>query len=836
MSVRGAEWISDRSRDNSPAGHNSPDGPDGLSGKRSSKKRKVLSCYACRNRKMKCDRVLPVCGRCQRTGRADQCTYDPRLLEEPHANGGAHADGGVSFTLSERNANDFTSADSSDALQWKVRIQERRIAMLERKLATMDSARNPSQYEDVSPEEPEIKEEMMFRGKGFKTQFHGVTSVMSMIVRYHELQTFTREALKFDHSIMRVKTDFKSFRDRRKKAINEQDVRIFGTDEEIFAALPDRSILDVQAALYFHTWEASYRILHEPSFWKEYHVFWEQRPGNKDQASFAVMLVLIVAITKCLTPKDDVFIGDTTADRQAAANLIDMCESWINQQPRKRLTLPFFQLQCLSLLAKRVNCVKLKQDWVTSGDVLRLALASGMHRDPSLLASGRISEFEKEMKRRLWVTIMEFELQSSAESGLQSALTGLYFDTRAPANLPDDAFTTESQQLPTSQPSEQFTSASYISVALKSLPLRINLTQLLNTPSSDLQYSDILHFGAQIHSAISSLPTWDDDRAALPSALLRLQLRQYLLVLHKPYAKLAPRNDRYMYSFTTVVDTCSSIIATHDRLLSRRILALNNFRNDVLRVGLTLSQVVYENCVRYMVKQSSAPPPTTTETPFADPPHPQPPHLPSAKHQTPPDNPPPLYLAVLPQTPFLAKTLCTTSLDILERTRQLFEQKVMRLGTGYMEYWILSAAVGMLPPPPSPATSIAYVTNACDDILSRCKKTLNHFMMLASRVLALQRDQGDSFAVSLRSTMASVSPSEEGRTPGVNTGSFGGGGGMSMETGNASFPALAGMGMGAAEGGTKDFGHPFDMLQDMQDDVNGWSFPDFWAFDLGDDF
>jgi hypothetical protein len=63
---------------------------------------------------------------------------------------------------------------------------------------------------------------MMFRGKGFKTQFNGSTSVMSTIAQvelllstachvltlfqFRELQAFTREALTIDHSIMRVKT------------------------------------------------------------------------------------------------------------------------------------------------------------------------------------------------------------------------------------------------------------------------------------------------------------------------------------------------------------------------------------------------------------------------------------------------------------------------------------------------------------------------------------------------------------------------------------------------------------------------------------------------------
>jgi hypothetical protein len=636
---------------------------------------------------------------------------------------------------------------------------------------------------------------------------------------------------------MRVKTDFKMFRERRKQAGKEQGIRTYGTDADILAVLPERSVVDVRAALYFQTWETTYRILHEPSFWAEYHQFWEQRSNDKDHMGFAVMLVLIVAVTKCLTPKDDVFIGDTTADRQEASNLIDICESWTNQQNRKRVTLPFLQLQCLMLLAKRVNCVMLKQDWVASGDLLRLALASGMHRDPSLLGEGRISDFDKEMKKRLWITVMELELQSSVESGLQSGLTGLYFDTPAPANLSDDAFTKETQQLLPSQPIEHFTSASYLIASLKSLPLRIHLTQLLNTPSSDLHYPDVLHYDAQIHAAISSLPHWDVDRAAIPSALLQLQLRQYLLILHKPYAKLTPRNERFMYSFTTCVDVCSSMIATHDTLISKGILVLNNFRNDVIRVALTLSQVVYENSARYGPIKSAvlATAHAQHETHFADPQT-----LPTDtgnKRWGPPDTA--LYLATLPAQPYLAKTLCTSSIDLLERARQLFEQKVFRLGTGYMEYWLISAAVGMLPPPPSPATSIAYINNANDDIISRCRKTLDCFTQLAFRVLALQRDPENSLASSLRTTMASASPSE-GRTstPGMDLGIGGNGIGGSpmMNAGNTSgFTPMNG-GSGVI-GGEKDLaGGPFDMMQDMGIDMSGWNFPDLWAFDLGGDF
>lgn len=639
--------------------------------------------------------------------------------------------------------------------------------------------------------------------------------------------------------------------------MKEKIARTYGTDEEIFALLPSKHEADVQVALYFRTWETTYRILHEPTFWQEYNSFWDRR--DEKQAGFATILILIIAITKCSTVKDDVFVGDSTSDRDAASNHIETCEIWLNRLPRKRLTLPFFQLQCLALLAKRVNCVKLKQDWLTAGDVMRLALASGMHRDPSLLATGRISEYEKEMKKRLWYTIAELEIQSSIDSGLQSSLTGLYFDTPAPSNLPDEAFSLETKELPAGRPIEYFTSTSYLITALRSLPLRIHLTKILNDPSSHLQYTDVLHYDEQIASTLDELPAWSDPRATTPVALLGLQLRQYLLVLHKPYARLASKEKRFAYSYTASVDAADSIITTHDDLAAQGSLILNHFRNDVVRVGMALSQIAALNCARHDISLATLPP-MRGQTHFADPSR----HiadLPVTNTGVPFGNKggfapasPQLYLAVLPQD-FLARTLIKASIEILERTLQLFERKVMRVGTGYMEYWLLSAAIGMLPPltpPPRTSSSIAHRISSEDEVRERCKTALDRFTSLAFRVLAMQRDPQNSLAVGLRASISGSSPSDV-RTPSESrgtilssraAGSFGmkGVGAFASNTSHSSqgmigdmpFPSMNGDGAGMK--GPDLMSGSFDPLEDMGVDLSGWTFPDFWTFDLAGDF
>ena len=645
-----------------------------------------------------------------------------------------------------------------------------------------------------------------------------------------------------------VKQDFKRFRDRRKTLVKEKIARTYGTDEEVFALLPPKHEADVEVAYYFHTWETTYRIIHEPTFWQEYTDFWTNQSNETKNASFATVLLLIITITKCLRVKEDTFVGDSTSDRDAASNIIETCEMWINRQPRKRLTLPFFQLQCLALLAKRTNCVKLKQDWLTAGDVMRLALASGMHRDPALLATGRISEYEKEMKKRLWYTIAELEVQSSFDNGLQSSLSGLYFDTPAPSNLPDESFSIETKEMPASRPLEHFTSTSYLITASRSLRLRIQLTQLLNDPSCPLQYSDVLLHDEQIASSISELPTWSDTRATVPIALIGLQLRQYLLVLHKPFAK-RESSTQYRYSFTACIEAASSMISTHDDLASQGILVLNHLRSDIIRVGMTLSQIAALNCARQEV-QSIVPPLMRNQTHFTDPSrHIADLSIPMAFASkggfAPPSHQ--LYLAVLPHE-LLPRTLVKTCIELLERTMYLFERKVMRLGTGYMEYWILSAAIGMLPPltpPPRTTSSIAHRMSNEDEMRERCKSALDRFTALAFRILAMQRDPENSLAIGLRASISSGSPSEV-RTPSDSrgtilssraAGSFGTKG-VGAFANSANYSGGGGMGdmSFSASKGPDLMDSMFNPLEDMGVDLSGWTFPDFWTFDLAGDY
>lgn len=57
--------------------------PDGTGGSDRKRRRKVLSCYDCRRRKLQCDRALPACGRCTKAGQASNCLYLEDATDAP---------------------------------------------------------------------------------------------------------------------------------------------------------------------------------------------------------------------------------------------------------------------------------------------------------------------------------------------------------------------------------------------------------------------------------------------------------------------------------------------------------------------------------------------------------------------------------------------------------------------------------------------------------------------------------------------------------------------------------------------------------------------------------
>jgi hypothetical protein len=184
-----------------PSGELQQDEPD------RKRRRKALSCFDCRRRKLKCDREYPVCGRCRKGDIAASCTYETRAGESINDDASLSTEetewprpGFVPPRLSNRT--DPTRHSSPVTNSSHSFSQERRIALLERRLEILERSSDPppvlrqvprpinfdphdvvtAKSSSKEGEKSRPTEPMVFRGKSFKTIFNGATHSAGTLV------------------------------------------------------------------------------------------------------------------------------------------------------------------------------------------------------------------------------------------------------------------------------------------------------------------------------------------------------------------------------------------------------------------------------------------------------------------------------------------------------------------------------------------------------------------------------------------------------------------------------------------------------------------------------
>jgi hypothetical protein len=136
-----------------------------------------------------------------------------------------------------------------------------------------------------------------------------------------------KEAIMHHSSLARVQRELKTLQMRWK--VEKRNVLPL-TDFELLQWLPDQETVDYLVRLYLDTFETMYRILHRPSFWKEYHMFWDNPRAAKP--AFVVLMLLMMAAVICISPKErPAYIGDSAVARERAALWIEVSEWWLGR-------------------------------------------------------------------------------------------------------------------------------------------------------------------------------------------------------------------------------------------------------------------------------------------------------------------------------------------------------------------------------------------------------------------------------------------------------------------------------------------------------------------------
>jgi Fungal specific transcription factor domain/Fungal Zn(2)-Cys(6) binuclear cluster domain len=691
------------------------------------RRRIALSCVDCRRRKVKCDRSYPSCLRCKQGGHADSCAYVPYQGAEPTEGPQSNDDDtgdqremtGVSSCedLAENarseNVKDSNSSapraytvppafrksteksDTIRRLEQKVLDLEARVEAANSREAARTSmyAQHvlglgiPTPASSITPENDTAAavelEQSLLRGKSFKTQYYGPSNSCSMLLQFSELSFFIKDIMKYMPPKSRLKsaTDGPCKKNRQTEALIQ--ARPPHEHNALLDLIPDRETADRLVQSYINNIEVTYRVLHVPSFLQSYESFW-QNP-REAPSDFLVILLLVMATMYCVYPSEPTgFVGRSSERREQTIRWIAACDSWMDTQSQKHVTIASNQVQILLFLAKRVNCIKLKRAWTTTGQLLRRAMAAGLHREPTFLSS-KISVFHQEMRRRLWATVLELELLTAIDRGMPGSITALDWDCQPPSNIHDEDLDENMQTLPPSKPYHEFTRTSFLCVALQTTAYRLEMLSTVNRVKSTLTLGIASNYDIKIRQAYATIPTWSfEPDSRLPRTLARLNLLEFINLIHQPFLTSTEDPARHFFSRAASRDAATTILELYRDLAEIEQLTLSCYRSDSYRAVL---------CLCYDLSVNSSAGPTT----MFDRPH---------------------------------------ATELLEHALSIQDDLVMRLGQGLRSYWITSCALGLVYSKQSPSEDPAkYAQQAADRVVK-----------VNERVVALQQPHLDGQA------------------------------------------------------------------------------------------
>lgn len=333
--------------------------------------------------------------------------------------------------------------------------------------------------------------------------------------------------------------------------------------------MPPRDTCDELVRLYLRTFEAVLRVLHVPSFQRDYLAYWANPQAASE--SLVLQLLLVMAIGACFYQDVVATEGGTATLHCQATHWIHACYVRLAAPFRKRqLSLRRVQSQCLLVIALQTNTSADGGDLAGSSVavLVQSAMAVGLHIAPSQLP---VNSLEAEIRRRLWATILELVVQSSLDSGIHPVISAEALNCEFPSNLNDAQFCDSTEALPTGHPISTFTQSSIQRALLRSLSIRFRIAEALSRFQGELPYDTALRMGAELTAAcretsklidsfLSSPPTVEGARPrAFQIKIQDLLARRFLLLLHAQFAHKATSDVAYHFS-RTVCQECSLLL------------------------------------------------------------------------------------------------------------------------------------------------------------------------------------------------------------------------------------------------------------------------------------
>ncbi|KAI1144005.1 hypothetical protein F5Y05DRAFT_14349 [Hypoxylon sp. FL0543] len=587
--------------------------PISASERKSRKKRVRLSCIECRKKKLSCDRERP-CQRCVRSGRPAQCSFET-VAEQPCARQQEQQIQELKTEVAELKAllseirstrvgeedrgslSAIHHAESSQSSMLNGRAQETEFlpdsgCVVENPPLIDGSQTSPTiSPGDMLPQNSNhvAATELVDPRDRLPQGYYNRHALFQFFREVRELFPFIREtAIEWLKPLGVSLSKNKSTRSHRNKT------SLFHGHTVLENFLPPKDDTDILVSVYLDGAEQLHRIVHIPTFRREYAEFWE--PQRARHPAMTTLVLAMISVSTCATPDSTDATSIATKYRAVSQQWISACEEWLKEQSLKNRKLVYYQISCLVYMAKRMNIIDKKKWWKETSSLIQDAIIDGLHCDPSPTTN---TPYAIEMKRRIWAVLRELDLQNSFECGLPTFLHNIDSDVAPPGNLDDDDFSQSSKKIPAPKPTDHYTFTSYQVQSSRSWSLRLEISQSLFSGKSSkaLCYDDVLRYTHEVTQAIDAIPSWETDardqnRLNLPTlahAFLLLQLKTCILALHRPY--LHRKDGKYWLSETVCYHISRDILLLNSKLASSGCQSLTFIREDLLLASLSLVRI-----------------------------------------------------------------------------------------------------------------------------------------------------------------------------------------------------------------------------------------------------
>lgn len=347
------------------------------------------------------------------------------------------------------------------------------------------------------------------------------------------------------------------------------------TTVSLMALLPSRAVVDELIGLYLTYIESTHRILHVPTFLRDVDEFWLKMDNPTIvSAAFVAQLLLVCACAWNLADMGSLQEKSTTPLKcYTAVEWVLHTEKWIDNVHIKRAEITALRLYILLLMAQTSFGMKKSQAWLATGRLVKSAMMAGYHRDPDKYS--RISVFNKEMRRRIWMTILELDVQVAIDRGMPPSIQSHDYDTLPALNIDDDEIHETSTDPPEDRPLSDLTDCSFATALARSITIRLKACFLMHSPRISCRYEEIQRLDWELSRQLAQIPAWNvteandlvaQQKVTLWKAMMETKLAQSLLSVHTPFAIEARREALFAPSARSRLDAAVLILSTQRRL------------------------------------------------------------------------------------------------------------------------------------------------------------------------------------------------------------------------------------------------------------------------------